>query len=90
MSVEQTHEKRETVSVGSGALVRPPHVPKLSGNEDEHAEDELVAFDIGAYDGEHGNTVPPAWACEPDERSKALREAWLTGYSAGRNNAPNA
>lgn len=42
---------------------------------------------MGVRDGEEGTTIPPVETCEADADSLLLREAWLTGYSVGTQNA---
>jgi len=67
-------------------------VPEIGGCPPDcgHTQEEHAAFDVGVYDGEHGTTIPPVECCEDTDHSRTLREAWMTGYSVGVNNRPNA
>ena len=72
-------------------FVRSSHVPEIGGCPAEcgHTNEQHAAFDVGVYDGEHGTTIPPVECCEDTDQSRALREAWMTGYSVGVKNRPN-
>ncbi len=83
MSIETT---TTATPVASRALVRPAHIPDLGGCPPDcgHTEQEHIAFDLGVYDGERGDTVPPV-----EFDSGLLREAWMTGFSVGQKNRSN-
>jgi hypothetical protein len=72
--------------------VRPYDAPKINGCQPDcgHSEEEHLAFDRGAYDGERRITIPPVEYSQDSDHSRTLRAAWMMGYSAGLNNAPDA